>query len=285
MGLFGGSQKNQIVTQKSNPYATAQPGLDWLFSNAFQQAQAPMEQFGPSAIAGYGQDTLGAFEMLRQQASQPNALVGSATNLANRTMGGEFLGPNPHLDAVTAQAIRPMRNEYAQQRAGLAGGAGRVGMFGSDVYDARARAADSDYQQNVGDLTSRLGYQNYDAERQRQQSMMSALPGLMQAQNAGAQTLLGVGQAQDALTQARLTEQAQRHQQAQMDPWQRMGLLQQVLGAATPYAVQQQITPMTKNTMAGILGGAGAGAQMGSAAGPWGMLAGAAAGGIMGGMS
>jgi hypothetical protein len=147
-----------------------------------------IEQGLQAAQGQYQQDrsTYAPFQQYTGQAlngiaglAQNNALTGNATNLANQTLSGGFLGSNPYLDQTFNQAALATQNQLASQFAGA----------GRNVDQSEGLRS-----QQLNDLATQIYGGNYQAERDRQQQTLGMSPALGQAQYGGYDRLLGVGQ-------------------------------------------------------------------------------------------
>jgi hypothetical protein len=142
------------------------------------------------------------------------------------------------------------------------------------------------------DTAGKLAYQNYDAERARQEAAQSNIgslygsdyarqlqaaqmsPALAQADYQDISQLYQVGQAQESYQQAALADAMQRYNFQQNLP---AAKLQSFLSAAYGAPMGQQTTqPIYRNQGANVLGGAALGSALGG--GPLGAGIGAGAG-------
>lgn len=105
----------------------------------------------------------------------------AARNLLGRTVSGEFLSPesNPFLQQTIDAAVRPLRESF--ERVTLPGLAGKFTKLGQTIrpgettprssspFNTAAAFAQGDFLRNVGDISSKISFQNFENERQRQQ--------------------------------------------------------------------------------------------------------------------
>jgi hypothetical protein len=148
------------------------------------------------------------------------------------------------------------------------------------------------------DTAGKLAYQNYDAERARQEAAMGNIgnlygadyarqlqaaqlsPALAQADYADIDKLYQVGQAQESYQQAALADAMQRYNFQQNLP---AAKLQSFLSAAYGAPMGQQTTqPIYRNTGANVLGGAALGSALGGGTLGAGIGAGAGILGLLG---
>jgi hypothetical protein len=114
--------------------------------------------------------------------------------------------------------------------------------------------------QTLANTAGQLAFQNYEAERARQQAMIGGAPALAAADYGDIQQLMGAGQTAEQYQQAALQSDINRFNFLQGLP---SAQLNQYLGAV--YGAPRgsvQTTPVYTNRAAGALGGALAGGQM-----------------------
>jgi hypothetical protein len=98
-----------------------------------------------------------------------------------RAASGDYLNSNPYFDEAVSQALDPVQSRVNSQFAGS-------GRYGSGMHS-------STMTEQLGDVSSRMSYQNYADERARQQAAQQALMGrdqnALQRQFAAQQALMG----------------------------------------------------------------------------------------------
>jgi hypothetical protein len=237
-----------------------------VYQPAMQTAgQANLSMTGPGAIVSYmnpytsqvRQNALADLESSRQMAIQ---------NTGERAMQAKAFGGSRQ---GVAEGITNLG--FAKQ-AGTLGTQLNENAFNNAV---QLQAADLARQQQAAAANQQAGLQG----AQLRLSGANQLGGLAAQQQAlrlgGAQAVLGAGGARQAA------------EQQQMDAirnigLQRLGIVQSSLGATPANLGGTVQTPMYSNTGAGLLGGALAGAQLGSAIPGVGTAIGAVGGGLLG---
>lgn len=122
-------------------------------------------------------------------------------------------------------------------------------------------------------------------DTQAQLSALGLAPSMAQLSYLPSSVLEGAGKAQEAYTQADMADQLLRYQYGQMEPWQRVQLLNQALLPALGFGTTQatQAGGGGAGMLAGgALGGAASGAMAGSVFGPWGTAIGGGLGALGG---
>lgn len=296
----------QVVTQQIDP--AMQPYIAYGLSEAQKLYQNPSV---PGYYPGQGyvsptESTQQALQFGANRAVQGNPLlpqsqqtVGAMQNTFNpaiqqmqATAGGEYLTGNPFFSGAFDAAARAAGTTFQDQMQQVASNTSRAGRYGSGAMGQLQDRAAGTFATALTDTAGKLAYQNYDAERARQEAAMGNIGNLygadyarqLQAAQLGPQMaqadyqdinqLYQVGQAQESYQQAALADAMQRYNFQQNLP---AAKLQSFLSAAYGAPMGQQTTqPIYRNQGANVLGGASLGAALGG--GPLGAGIGAGAG-------
>jgi hypothetical protein len=181
--IFGGSSTtNQSGTSatQTNPWAPAQPYLTQDLSN-LSNLYGNGQQFSPLEQSGYAD--------LAAQAN-PNGAAQSDLNAAlaenQKTASGAYLDPttNPYIAAIARDTAGTTMSNINS----TFGGAGRSGS-GLDAYYSG---------QGVANAENTLYDNNYNTERQLQQSAVNEAPSLATGSLAPSEALITAGQAVSA---------------------------------------------------------------------------------------
>lgn len=187
------------------------------------------------------------------------------------TAGGSFLGMNPFQMQAIQAATRPLAQQYEQQvLPGVSSMFSRAGRYGSEAMGTALGRATEASARAIGDVSSNIAYQGYEAERARQQQAMGAqlqaatlAPQIYGQQFLPSQQLAQVGAAREAIAAQPLQEAITRYNFQQQIPYQQLqGFLSSVYG--TPMASSQYAPPAQTNQFGQALGGAAIGAGLGS---------------------
>lgn len=210
-------------------------------------------------------DRVQRFDPVQEQVQQatldrfgsPDATTEAARAYSNQVLGGQFLGPNPHTDALT-QAIRDQVEPAVTSRFAMSNRGGSV-----------AEAGERD--RLVSNAIAPLMFQNFQRERGLQDAMAARAPGQFQGLDAaalGAQA--GVGAERQGLGQSIIDrELLPDFDTARNIDLARMGRLQS-LASGIPFQTSSstQNQPFFSNsgstTLGGLMGLAGIGLQAGS---------------------
>ncbi len=198
----GGGGSRETIRETTQTASTEPPGFQKPFlQRAFGEAENLFERgLTPIGFAPETQEALGNITSLARAGSP---LTAGATDLTQRTLGGEFTqAGNPFLDRVIGAASRPVVQQFTDEilpaidatfvRAGR-GGSGLQGQTRGLALDTLGRT--------LGDISSNIGFQSFEAERGRQQEAAKFAPLLAQQRFADAERLAQVGGAREAAIQ------------------------------------------------------------------------------------
>lgn len=302
----------QVVTQQIDP--AMQPYISYGLQEAQRLYQNPSV---PGYYPGQGyvsptESTQQALQFGANRAVLGNPLLPQAQQTVSgmqntfnpaiqqmqATAGGEYLSGNPFFSGAFDAAARAAGSTFQDQMQQVASNASRAGRYGSGAMGQLQDRAAGTFATALTDTAGKLAYQNYDAERARQEAAMGNIgnlygadyarqlqaaqlsPALAQADYADIDKLYQVGQAQESYQQAALADAMQRYNFQQNLP---AAKLQSFLSAAYGAPMGQQTTqPIYRNTGANVLGGAALGSALGGGTLGAGIGAGAGILGLLG---
>ena len=268
---------NQTTTQRTEPYAPAEPFLQDILGEAQNIYRSGIgRQFFPgSTVVPFATQTQSALD-LGQAAALEQAGPSQLMNLAGSTISdfASGAGQNQYLDQIRSGITSDVMGNIATQF----GGMGRTGTS-PQAQQAAARGITQAYAPIAAELSQ--------AERSRQLAAAGQLPSLQQQMDArrfgGIGQLSGIGGAYEDLARRQLQDQIARFQFGQQAP---MSALQQYAGLVSPIGsgFPTSLTNAPSNRP-GTLGGAFGGAVAGSALpasflGGYGTMIGAGLGGL-----
>lgn len=318
---MGSSSTPSRTTTVNEPPAFIQPYMQYgaQQSRALYETGGPQYYQG-NTVVPFSQQTENALGQTEQRAMQGSPVVDAAQNYAASTLSGSPTSQfgsganpyassanpyggasNPHLDATFNKAADSVQQRLGTQFAG----SGRnvdasravnadelnnlaTGLYGGAYENERNRQL-SYGQQQLG-----IGAQGYESERDRMAQDLSQqrahqfgvaglAPSLANQDYVDLQALGGVGGQVEDLAGRLMEDQAARWDFSQNAPQMNLDNYLARITGAYPGQNATQTTPTYRNRTAGAAGGALAGAQMGSAFGPWGTAIGAIGGGLLGG--
>jgi hypothetical protein len=179
--------------------------------------------------------TTQAIDLATQRALAGSPLTSGAISQQQGTIGGQYLGANPYLEAALRPGQQAATRAYEQAISGTRSQAAGAGRYGSGAQNQ----LESLSQQNLANaLTNQAGqaaYQNYATERGLQQQSALAAPQLAQSQYADINQLLQAGQLGEQYKQAALESDIERYNFEQQKPYEKLSAyLGSVYGAPVP---------------------------------------------------
>lgn len=278
--MSGGGQKSTTTTQSTAPWSGQQPYYSDIFNqsqNAYNQGNLTPVAYGGQMVADQSPYTLGAQNMIANQASGVSPITQGANQLAADTLAGNYLDPtkNPGWD----QALTDIRRAYGTGTAASTDAAAAAkGAYGGSAYKELTGINNRQFADSLNQLAGNI----YGQERQNQNQVLSMSPNLNAANYYGANQLLGIGSQNEAYNQDLINADINRfniNQDADYNALTRYaGLIGGNLGSTST-----STTPIYRNQAAGALGGAAAGAGTGfMIGGPMGAGIGAGIGGLGG---
>ncbi|MFA6134663.1 MAG: hypothetical protein WC869_11675 [Phycisphaerae bacterium] len=240
------------------------------------QAKNLYNQSGPdyypgSTVVPMAGETTAALDAQTQRALLGSPLNQAAQQTTMDTLNGNFLsGGNPYFQGAFDSMARPVTDAVQAAMA-------RSGRLGSG-------AETQTMTRELGDIGSKLMYQNYNDERNRQMQASQIAPLLAETDYNDIAKLAQVGGAYEAQAGAELQNDVNRFNFYQQQPWDKLAQYSTFVQGGTYGGQSTQQTPVSSNKAGSILGGVASGASTGAMFGPWGAAIGAGLGGILGGI-
>jgi hypothetical protein len=241
----------------SNIDPAIQPYLGYGLSEAQRLYQAGGPQYyGGQTFVSPSTTTQTALQALETRAKLGNPLLQSAQNQLQSTVSGEFLGGNPFFQGAFAPAAKAAESQFKQTLGDVAGKASLAGRYGSGAMGSLQDRATGAFSQSLANTAGQLAYQNYDAERARQQAATLASPAMAGADYQDIQQLINAGQAREGYTGQQTQADIQRFNFLQNQPQQNLQTyLQSVYGNPINRAQQAQADtgPSTLQSLLGTV--------------------------------
>jgi hypothetical protein len=149
-------------------------------------------------------------------------LTGLAQQQLQGTLGGAYLGGNPFFQGAFAPAAQAAQTQYQQTLGDIASKSSLAGRYGSGAMGNLQDRASGQYAQALTNTAGQLAYQNYEAERQRQQQAIGAAPQLAMADYQDINQLLQAGQLREGYQGQQLGADIQRFNFLQNQPQQNL---------------------------------------------------------------
>jgi len=283
MGFLSGSPTINTTTRSSAPWVDEQPYIREIMSGAQQAYQSDAPSYFPqSTVIGFSPQTQGALQATESRALSGSPLQRAGMDQALSTVQGDYLNANPFLtgayNAASAPVIEQWRNQIAP---GIDSSFSRAGRLGSGAYAQARNTSESTLGRSLTDMSSKMAYANYAAERQNQLSTARAAPGMAQSDYSDMNQLMSVGAAREGLEQAQLQDRISRFNWEQERPWNQLARYSGLVSGG--YGMQEEVAePIVSDARRSFLSGALGGAQLGSMIGTGYPGYGAIAGGLLG---
>ena len=285
--FLGGGSNNPTInttTTSSAPWDAQQPHLQNIFSGAEDAYNSASPSYYPeSTVVGFSPQTEGALAGIEGRALAGSDLQNAGQQQALSTIQGDYLNANPFLTGAYNAASAPVMEQWQNQIApGIDASFSGAGRMGSGLYAQARNQSENTLGRSLTDMSSKMAYANYAAERQNQLNMAGQSGAMAQQDYGDLNKLMAVGGAREGLEQAQLGDRISRYNFEQNLPWDQLARYSGLVSGG--YGSEQSTgTPMYSNPGANFLGGALGGAQLGTMVGGQGGAGwGAAAGGLLG---
>lgn len=294
--MSSGGSKKQTVTNKTEPWAAAQPHLKAVMASAGKMYdQGIGSEYHPySTVVPFSNQTNAAMDMIenRARAGSPysaaigrnisSALNGTYQSTPNYQYltpiaNGSQLNGNPYMDRMFNHAADQITNQLNSNAAlrGRMGSAShqlalqrQMGQLADDIYA-------TNYQQERAHQLNAIGSLNtgYEADLARKQQAIGMAQSHGQETYEDAQRLATVGAQREELARLQLGDVMGRHDHTQQSPWDQLSRYNQIASGIAG-AGQTNTTTQPKQKPNPILGGLGGFASGFARGGPVGGLIG-----------
>lgn len=207
--------------------STVDPAILPYLTYGLQQASGLYQGGGPKYYTGEtfvapSQTTQAGVQALETRALAGSPLTGLAQQQLQGTLGGAYLGGNPFFQGAFAPAAQAAQTQFKDTLGNIASKASLAGRYGSGAMGNLQDRASGQFAQSLTNTAGQLAYQNYEAERQRQQQAIGAAPALAQADYQDINQLLQAGQLREGYTGQQLGADIQRFNFLQNQPQQNL---------------------------------------------------------------
>jgi hypothetical protein len=203
------------------------PAIAPYLTYGLEQAAGLYQGGGPQYYTGEtfvapSQTTQAGLQAMETRALAGNPLTGLAQQQLQGALGGAYLGGNPFFQGAFAPAAQAAQQQYQQTLGDIGSKASLAGRYGSGVMGNLQDRASGQYAQALTNTAGQLAYQNYEAERQRQQQAIGAAPQLAMADYQDINQLLQAGQLREGYQGQQLGADIQRFNFLQNQPQQNL---------------------------------------------------------------
>ncbi len=192
-----------MATTTTSIDPTIQPFLSYGLSEAQRLYQGGGPQYyGGQTYVSPSATTQTGLQALEARASQGNPLLGAAQQQLQGTVGGNYLSGNPFFQGAFRPAATAAESQYKQTLGDISSKASLAGRYGSGAMGSLQDRATNTFAGALANTAGQLAYQNYDAERARQQAATMAAPAMAGADYQDIQQMLQAGQMREGYTGA-----------------------------------------------------------------------------------
>jgi hypothetical protein len=247
---------NMATTSNIDP--TIQPYLSYGLSEAQKLYQAGGPQYyGGQTYVSPSQQTQTGLQALEQRASQGSPLTGAAQGQLQNTIQGGYLQGNPFFQGAFNPAAQAAESKFKSTLGDIGSAASKAGRYGSGAMSTMQQGASGQFAKALSDTAGTLAYQNYDAERARQQQATMAAPAMAQTDYNDIQNMLKAGQMREGYTGAQQQADINKFNFLQNQPQQNLGnFLSSVYGNPLGRAQQSSGGTSGASGWQNLLGGA-----------------------------
>lgn len=187
----------------SNIDPTIQPYLAYGLQQAQEQYQGGGPQYygGPTFVSP-SQTTQTGLQALEARASRGSPLTGAAQGQLQNTIQGGYLQGNPFFQGAFQPAAQAAESKFLSSLGNIGSAASKAGRYGSGAMNTMTQGASGQFAKTLADTAGALAYENYAAERARQQAATMAAPAMAQADYGDIQNMLKAGQLREGYTAA-----------------------------------------------------------------------------------
>ena len=189
MGGGGGQTSTTQIDKVLRPFVKY--GLNE--AQRLYQSQTP-EFYPGQTYVGPSESTTQAMEAARTRALQGNPLLPAAQRQQQGVISGSYLtAGNPYFQAALQPAAQASTQEYYDALQGLSSRASRAGRYGSNAMGQQEGRAETALANALTNQAGKLAFENYAAERARQEAAVTQAPTLAAADYFDINQLLKAG--------------------------------------------------------------------------------------------
>ena len=244
--FYGGSPSPQTSTTSSGIDPSVKPYVTWGLERAKQlySGQGPQYFPGQTYVGPSGQ-TQSALSSAEQIARGGGSLVPGALQQQQDVISGKYLTDNPYLAAALKPGQEAATQAYQQAIGSTRSNASMAGRYGSGAQTQLEGMSQENLANALANAAGQASYQNYAAERARQEAASGNAPGLSQARYQDVNQLLNLGQIGEGYSQQALQADIDRYNYEQNLPYQQLA----------NYSALIQGTPMGQTSTTRTTGG------------------------------
>ena len=233
MTLEGGGGGGQTQTSQTGIDPMLKPYIQYGLNEAqnLYQSNTPQYYTGQDYVSPSAATT-SALNADINRATAGNPLLPAAQQQQQDVVSGKYLNSNPYFNAALGGAASAAGAQYNQDVQNINSNASKAGRYGSNSQNQLTGIADTALANTLANKYGDLAYQNYAAERGRQEAAAGNAPTLANADYTDINQLLKAGQAQEGYQQTALNADINRFNYNQNLPYSKLStFLGSVYGA------------------------------------------------------
>lgn len=283
----GGSQNSTSTTQNYSPEEAARRVQVMDNALGVYNSTAPLiasQGYPGPKVVPFSVETQAAQGLAVNNALNAQSGINQINAGVNYGLSGAMdVDNNPHLRKAVEGAIRPITQNYTDTggvMSQIRDGAQDAGQFGSSRQGIAEGIAASRYNQDIGDVSSKMYAAAYDKGQDTFARTLMFAPEALKTGMLPVEWLSGVGAQKENLAGEYAQYDSDRQLWGYNSQWAPLNNLANLIyGAGSSQGTTSTQGPKAQRNR---LGGAAAGAAMGSMIGPWGTVIGGVLGALMG---
>ena len=220
-GKGGGGGGSQTQTQDIAPWLKEYVTYGLGEAKNLYQGTSPTYYPGQTYVSPSGQTTQ-AIDLATQRALAGSPLTSGAIAQQTGTVGGQYLGANPYLEAALRPGQESATRAYQQAIGSTRSDLSRAGRLGSGAQTQLEGLSQQNLANALANQAGQAAYQNYATERGLQQQAALAAPTLAQSQYNDINQLLQAGQLGEQYKQTALESDINRYNFEQQKPYEKL---------------------------------------------------------------
>jgi hypothetical protein len=207
----GGKGGGGTQTQTTQIDKTLKPFVKYGLNEAQSLYQSNNPQYYPGqTFVSPTEQTQTALQAQQNRALQGSPLLPAAQQQQQSVIGGQYLQNNPFFNQALQGAGQAATNQYFDAINQAQSGASQAGRYGSNAQENLFNRAGGTLANTLANTAGNLMYQNYGAERGRQEAAVANAPALAQADYFDIAQLGKAGQTMEGYQQAALDDSINR---------------------------------------------------------------------------
>jgi len=209
--FYGGGDSGGSSQTSTGLDPTVRPYVEYGLNEAKRLYQSPAPRYyAGQTYVSPSAETNTALNSAANRAMAGNPLLPAAQQQQKDVISGNYLNSNPYFNQALGGAAQAAQTQYFDAIKQAQGGASMAGRYGSGVSaDLQNRAANT-LSNTLANKYGELAYQNYGAERARQEAAAAGAPALAQADYIDIAQLQNVGQTRESYDQQALQDSINR---------------------------------------------------------------------------